>query len=523
MNWRRWIPAGLLMVALVGWNGMVVAQQKPLPPISGQTTIGPKPPVGSGGCSEKEPSCADVAPTIIESALGPSSLRENLRHLTDVIGGRVTGSPAEERAVQWAIEAFRKAGVDDVHAEPFTMPVRWSAGEASLEVLAPEPIPVRLASAGWSPATPAGGLEAGVVDVGMGTAADFARAGGKVQGSLVLVHTKILATWDDLFGEYGQQAEVVPRAVEAGARGILWMASRPYLILYRLMGSMTGHLYPLPMAIVAREDAERLSRFLDDGTPVRARLTLANHVGGAFEAANVVAEIRGREKPDEFVVLGAHLDSWELGTGALDNGCNAAMVIDAARAIHAAGTRPLRTIRFILFTGEEQGMMGSWEYVHQHRAEMSRADAVVIYDSGMGKVTGYELGGRQEIEGVLRQALKPAAQFGADHDTDTAEMGTDNFDFLLEGVPNLVANQEPANYMINYHAISDTLDKVDIAELKRHVALAALTAYGIADLPERLGRRQTRPEVGELLKRTGLEKDMKGQGLWSLWEKEERP
>jgi carboxypeptidase Q len=522
-SWRLLVALAALLGALVVWGGPVVAQQqKTLPNVGAAGQLGPKPPVGSGACSATAPSCADVAPGIIQSALGPSPLERNLRHLTDVIGGRVTGSAAEKRAVGWAVEAFKKAGVDDVHTESYTMPVRWSAGPAQLTVLAPEAFPVRLASAGWSPATPAGGLTAPVVDVGMGTEADFARVGAQAHGALLLVHTKMSTTWDDLFGEYGQLAQVLALSPKAGAAGILWMASRPYLITYRLMLSMTGHLGPLPMAIVAREDALRMAQFLASGTAVRARLELANKIGGPFETQNVVAEIRGREKPDEYVILGAHLDSWELGTGALDNGCNVAMVIDAARAIHAAGTRPLRSIRFILFTGEEQGMLGSWAYARAHRAEMNNIDAVVIYDSGDGKVTGYELGGRPGIEPLVRKALAPASQFGADHDTDAAEMGTDNFDFLLEGVPTLVANQEPASYMINYHAISDTFDKVDIAALKRQEALAAITAYGIADLPERLGERQTRAEIGELLQKTGLDEEMKAQGIWPLWESGER-
>ncbi|MDE3137207.1 MAG: M20/M25/M40 family metallo-hydrolase [Acidobacteriota bacterium] len=524
MGSRRLLRMGALAVALVSSAMMLAAQQqKQLPNIGAAGQLGPKPPVGSGGCSVTAPTCADVAPGIIQRALGASPLEGNLRHLTDVIGGRVTGSAAEEQAVNWAVEAFKKAGVDDVHTESYTIPVRWSAGPASLTILAPEGFPVRLASAGWSPATPAGGLTAPVVDVGMGTEADFARVGARAHGALLLVHTKISTTWDDLFGEYGQLAQVTALAPKAGAAGILWMASRPYLITYRLMLSMTGEVGPLPMAIVAREDALRMEQFLHAGTAVRARLVLANKIGGTFEAQNVVAEIKGREKPDEYVILGAHLDSWELGTGALDNGCNAAMVIDAARAIHAAGTRPLRSIRFILFTGEEQGMLGSWAYARAHWAEMDKIDGVIIYDSGDGKVTGYELGGRPEIEPAVRKALAPAAQFGADHDTDGAEMGTDNFDFLLEGVPSLVANQEPAGYMINYHAISDTFDKVDIAAVKREEALAAITAYGIADLPERLGKRQSRAEVQELLRKTGLEEQMKAEGIWSLWEGGKRP
>jgi carboxypeptidase Q len=524
MGWRRMVSVAAVFVSLAMFVGPVGAQQKKqLPNIGAAGQLGPKPPVGSGGCSVSAPSCADVAPGIIQSALGPSPLEANLRYLTDVIGGRVTGSAAEERAVNWAVEAFKKAGLDDVHTESYTMPVHWSAGPASLTILAPEAFPVRLASAGWSPATPAGGLTASVVDVGMGTKADFARVGARAHGALLLVHTKISTTWDDLFGEYGQLAQVLALAPKAGAVGILWMASRPYLITYRLMLSMTGHLGPLPMAIVAREDALRMESFLHSGTAMRARLMLANKIGGPFQAQNVVAEIKGRGKPDEYVILGAHLDSWELGTGALDNGCNAAMVIDVARAIHATGTRPLRSIRFILFTGEEQGMLGSWAYARAHQAELDKIDAVIVYDSGDGKVTGYELGGRPGIEPLVRKALAPVAQFGADHDTDGAEMGTDNFDFLLEGVPNLVANQEPANYMINYHAISDTFDKVDIAAVKQEEALAAITAYGIADLPERLGKRQTRAEVEELLRKTGLEEQMKEQGIWSLWEAGKRP
>jgi carboxypeptidase Q len=513
----------MLVAALGVWAGTARAQQqKQLPNVGSPATIGPKPPVGSGGCSITSPSCADVAPVIIQSALGHSPLRANLRYLTDVIGGRVTGSAAEERAVRWAVGAFKQAGVDNVHTEEYRMPVRWSPGPARLTVLRPEAFPVRLASAGWSPATPQGGIAANVVDVGMGTEADFARVGARARGSLLLVHTKVLETWDDLFAEYGQEARVLKLGTKAGARGILWMASRPYLITYRLMPTLTGHLGPLPMAIVAREDALRMESFLKAGTAVRARLELENKIGGPFQAQNVVAEIRGREKPDEFVILGAHLDSWALGTGALDNGCNAAMVIDVARAIRAAKVRPARSILFILFTGEEQGMMGSWAYARAHRAEMGRTDAAIIYDAGDGRVTGYELGGRPEIEKPLRKALEPAAQFGADYDTDAAEMGTDNFDFLLEGVPTLVANQQPANYLINYHAISDTFDKVNIKALKRQEALAALTAYGIADLPERLGARQTRAQIGKLLERTGLEEQMKAFGLWKLWEKGKR-
>jgi Zn-dependent M28 family amino/carboxypeptidase len=231
-----------------------------------------------------------------------------------------------------------------------------------------------------------------------------------------------------------------------------------------------------------------------------------------------VGEIRGYEKPDEIVVLGAHLDSWELGTGALDNGCNAAMVIEAARALKATGLLPRRTIRFILFSGEEQGLIGSWQYVRAHRAELDQYRGVVIFDSGIGRVTGYSLGGRRDIAPAIHEILKPFAGWGVDQDTLDATTGTDHFDFLLEGVPTLVANQEVANYLANYHAASDTFDKVDIRELKLNTVLAAVTVWGIADRLEPIGKRQSRVEVEALVKETGLDRELKLMNLWNDFE-----
>jgi len=221
-------------------------------------------------------------------------------------------------------------------------------------------------------------------------------------------------------------------------------------------------------------------------------------------------------------LLGAHLDSWDLGTGALDDGCNVAMLIDAARIIHASGTIPRRSIRFAFFTGEEQGMLGSAAYAHAHRAELDRMIAAVIFDSGVGRITGYSLGGRKDIESAVREALAPLHTFAPLDFTFEAGMDTDNFDFILEGVPTLESNQEPSNYMLNYHAASDTYDKVDFKELKRSVAIAAITAFALADRPERIGPRQSRAQIEQLFQQTGLDKEMKDVGFWPLWEKSER-
>jgi carboxypeptidase Q len=491
-----------------------------IPPIK-PAPLSAQVPQGSGACSVQR-SCAELAPTMIQSALGPSPLEENLRYLSDAIGGRVTGTASADRAADWGVQAFRHAGVDDVHTEKFAIPVGWSEGHTHLEVLSPAPFPVRLVSIGWSPPTPEGGFTADVVDAGMGDDAGFAKAGTAAKDAIVLIRSNFLVTWDDLTNEYNIGPAILDRAMKAGAVAVLWMSSRPNLLLYRHTLAVNGEVEKMPQAVVAREDAERMARFLAVGQKLRVHFEMPNRLTGPVDSENVVAEIRGREKPDEFVVLGAHLDSWDLGTGALDNGRNSAMVIDAARVIHASGTIPRRSIRFILFTGEEQGLLGSAAYAHAHRAELDNMIAAIIFDSGIGKVTGYALGGRKDIVEPVRAALEPIASLGVKDFTMDAGMDTDNFDFLVEGVPTLVANQDPANYMLNYHAASDTFDKVDIAELKRHSGIAAVTAFAVADAEQRIGPRQSRAEIEQLLRDSGLDKEMQEAGFWPLWEKSVR-
>jgi len=478
---------------------------------------------GAPGCSATEASsCAQAAAKITPIVMGESPLEENLRRLTDGIGGRVTGSPEMAKAVEWGVTGFRAAGVD-VHTEKYMLPVAWSGGETRLELMGAERFPVSLVSVGLSPATPAGGLEGGLVNIGSGAEADFAQAGNSVKGAILIVHTDVSYTWVDLFNEYKNPPAIIERAMKAGALAILWTGERERKLLYRHTNTTDGKMERLPQAVVAREDGLRLERAaMANPGKVRVRLTMANKIGGPVEQQNVVGEIRGYEKPDEIVVLGAHLDSWELGTGALDNGCNAALVIEAARAIKASGLLPRRTIRFILFSGEEEGLFGSWAYVKEHRAEMDKYRGVVIFDSGIGRVTGYSLGGRRDIEPAVREILKPFAGWGVDDHSYDASWGTDHFDFLLEGVPNLVANQEVANYLQNYHATSDTFDKVDIRELKLNTVLAAVTAWGIADRAEPIGPRYSRAQIETLMKETGLDQEMKTLGMWADWESSAR-
>lgn len=463
---------------------------------------------------------SDASARIIAEALKPSPIDDNLQRLTDQIGGRVPGTPAMTKAIAWGVEAFKAAGADSVHTEEFTIQASWAEGATKMSVVAPEAFAVRVNSIAWAPAlTPQ--THVPIVDVGDGSAAAFAKASG-LAGAILLVHSDEMHTWDDLFAEYSRAPGIIERAVEAKALAIAFQSTRPHDLMYRHTNAVNGEIDRLPMVLMAREDAERVARLLAAGQKLYADLTIPNRVGGAIKAANVVAEIKGSEKPDEFVILGAHLDSWELGTGALDNGCNAALVIDALRAIKASGLTPRRTIRFILFAGEEEGMTGSFSYVRAHRNELDKAAGVIVFDSGIGRVTGFSVGGRKDTVNSVSAMLAPLAQFNATGVTTDADWGTDNFDFLLEGVPTLVANQEEGNYLINYHASSDTFDKVDINQLKKHTAEAAWVTFAIANSPERIGPRLNHAAIEQTLRETHMDEQLKPSSLWKQWQTGER-
>ena len=359
------------------------------------------------------------------------------------------------------------------------------------------------------------------MDVGEGTEADFAKA-GDVSGKLLLVHTKVLASWADLFGEYEQAPAVIALAVKGKAKAIAFMATRENDILYRHTNAVAGEIDKLPMLVIAREDGERMARLLASANPLWADIAIPNHIGGPIKTWNVVAELRGSEKPNEFVILGAHLDSWELGTGALDNGCNAALVIDALRAIKASGLKPRRSIRFILFSGEEEGLIGSRMYSVAHRNELDNAAGVVIFDSGTGKTTGFSTGGRKDVAAAALPLLAPLEQFGAAKLTPSAESGTDHFDFMLEGVPTFVADQEEANYLVNYHATSDTYDKVDFPQLKKHVAEGAYLSFALANAAERVGPRLGRAQIEQSMREIHFDEELKSMGMWDDWESGKR-
>lgn len=451
---------------------------------------------------------------LAQRARGNTPMERDLRELCDGIGGRPTGSEACKKAEQWALKKFRDAGLDNARLESFMVPNLWLGESAEAAVLSPSPFPVRIAAAPFTASTK-GMVEAAVLDGGDGSAADFAKLGAAARGAIVLVRSKEMKTFDDLFAEYMRNGDVVEGARKAGAAAVLLQSTRPRGLLYRHPMTGNSSVVAVPAAVIAREQADRMVRLIAAG-PVRMRLRIANRIGGSYPSNNVVADIRGTEKPDEVVLLGAHLDSWDLGTGSEDNGANCAMLLDVARGFTELKVRPKRTIRFVLFTGEEQGMWGSAGYVAKHRSELNQHVAVAIFDTGTGKTTGFYLNGRDQLRDALNEAISAAGANATAHAQDALD-GTDNFDFLLSGVPNVVAIQDPSPYLPDYHAESDTPDHSNMDEQRNTAAIASAVALHFANMRERPAPRQSRDEVEKLIIRTKLDEQMRSFGQWEDW------
>lgn len=464
---------------------------------------------------------APVAPDPIEQLitkiLAPTPIFDDLRYLTDTIGGRPTGSIAMHDALQWGLTRFVDSGFNHAYLDPYTAPRNWLPNIEQGEIIAPNsttihtPRSLRLASIPFSTSTPPGGLTAPVYALETTETNDIQMHAKQIKGHWLLLPTALMRTPDDSYKESLAPPPIFAAAKKSGAVGILWLSSRSGRLLYRRSASLNGTIVPLPAAVVEREGGERMIRTLKAGVPVIFSAKLENIIQENPRNYNVIAEIKGSKKPDEVIVLGAHLDSWDLGQGALDNGSNAVMVIDIARqmsALQPLGCRPLRTIRFILYSGEEFGLYGSWFDVKNHPQALNSIKAVIIYDVGTGRTTGFSLGGRADMKDLVNHALQPIRSLGPFNQTTDASFGTDNFDYLLQGIPTLVANQDASPYLHDYHAESDTFDKIDPRELKLNTVIAAVLTWRLANTTETIPSRQTKDEINQLLKVTGLKAEM---------------
>jgi hypothetical protein len=266
-----------------------------------------------------------------------------------------------------------------------------------------------------------------------------------------------------------------------------------------------------------------MAAFRDAGVDVHAEKYLVAPKQTKVVVAEIaVAEIRGREKPDEWVLLGADLDPLNSGSRGVDEACNAALVVEAARDIQLTGVRPRRSIRFVLFGGESQGMTGPWAYLKGHGSELDRAAAAILFEAAANPLSGFLLDGRRDIEPGVREALKPIESMSVTNFRFDAPFDAESLDFLLQGVPIVVATGTKTPTPEAAGNGSNLLGRINIDELKRNTAIAAVADFGVAERAEPVGRRQSRAEIESLLKTTGLDEQMKNAGLWLLWESGKR-
>jgi carboxypeptidase Q len=420
-------------------------------------------------------------------------------HLADRIGPRLTGSDNYVHAVAWAVDQFKALGLKNVHTEPFTMPALWEPETpATGSIVAPRSQPLHIFSAGWSPSTPDEGITGNVFYIAQLLPADKLRTmKDKIDGNIVLVDAAS-------FGENPPIGELIKSIVALNS-----MSPKAVLLTGRANGtenatsiSFHGELAKMPAAQIGLEDELLIKRLLDNG-PVTVHFAFKNRIRPSAEVQNVVAEIPGRELPNEFVIVGAHLDSWHPGTGAQDNGTGVATVLDTARAIQALGRPPRRTMRFILFGGEEEGLVGSNAYAKSHHADMASIDAVLVSDTGAQPSKGWYLMGRADEKDAIAPIEPLLAGLGSNNTSaDTRFLfETDHAGFDVAGVPTLVLWNDVDKYFKLHHQASDTFDSVVQADLTQGVVTTAATAYAIADSAQPFAAHDTPAQVEEMLKK----------------------
>jgi hypothetical protein len=278
----------------------------------------------------------------------------------------------------------------------------------------------------------------------------------------------------------------------AGALGTLQDGAKEHALM--TMSGSPNRVAPLPSLVISHEDYAMLERLILAGVTPGVEGRVENRIGKSpVQQWNTVAEIRGSSQPGQLVILGAHLDSWDLGAGVTDNGTGSMVVLEAARVLAQSGRKPKRTIRFILFSGEEQGLIGSRAYAEAHSNMADSIQAVLVIDNGTGAITGQALQGRKDLEGLWKQLLAPVAALDADSVREAVKSGTDHLSFVPYGVPAFNFDQQRRGYDHTHHSQSDTYDKAVEGDLKQAAAVMAITAWELANLPELLPRGPKSP------------------------------
>ena len=434
---------------------------------------------------------------IVGAAMTGGGASRFLAELTDTVGGRVTGSPESRAASELLLKTLKSAGYDNARFEEYPIASRWARGQAKARVASPIDRPLAVLSFAWVPGTP-GAIEAPLVDLGKPGANEVSVPAAQLRGAAVLVEPQAIGSVPSQV----MRSALVAELSRAGAAAMLIPSDKPDRMLFT---SAFG-LYPgttLPVLSIAKEDTLLLRRLLTRGA-VRLGLDVANTLDRSpARERNVIADLPGTNA-DEIVLVGAHLDSWDVAEGADDDGSGVAAVLEAARILKASGTKPRRTVRFAFFTGEEQALLGSRAYVEAHQAELNSHRAVLIMDSGAGAPRGLMLHGRTDLADSMRQLLTPLAPLGAGGVSVEASFDMDHAPFLAAGVPAFSLWVDDGAYDSHHHAVTDTFDKVLPLNLSLDTAALAVSAFLLAN-SDQPGKRLSTAEADAILARTGLE------------------
>ncbi len=433
-----------------------------------------------------------------------SELIKNLEYLTTQIGPRLTGSPQMQAASQWTLKRFQDYGID-VHLETTQIDHGWTRGLETAEIVSPIQRRIGIHAFGWSKGTD-GEVTGPVVALDIQKPADFAPYKGKLKGAIVM--TRVPADLSKLDPNPENAYDAVIPPAQANAPGNMTYAQRrellrkvsaeqPAMIVVDSgktdsLFNMTGG-YPryaptaVPLAFLTHEEYDLLYRLLQTG-PVTMKFNLPDtFTDKPVPASITIAEIKGSEHPEQRVIIGGHLDSWDLGQGALDNGTGAMATLEAARTLKALGWKPKRTITFILFTGEEEGGVGAETYIKNHAAELKQVDAVLIHDTGTGKVFSIALENLDSTVPLMEEIYQPLQKVFDLQPLSTRYFGaSDHVPFLEQGIPAYFCVQLPAHYREVHHSQTDTFDKVIPDQINEGAALLAAWAWNVSEMPEAL-------------------------------------
>lgn len=426
----------------------------------------------------------ESAARIIGAALTDDTAYRRLSHLTDRIGHRLSGSESLKRAIEWALAEMKRDGLDNVRGERVMVP-HWVRGSESLEMLEPSRRSMSMLGLGGSVATPTKGVTAEAVVVRSFDELDA--LGERVRGKIVVYNVP--------FTTYGATVQYrsagASRAARHGAVAALVRSVTPVSLQTPHTGALryADDQPKIPAAAITIEDAELLARMQERGERARLRLKMEARFLPDAESANVVAELKGREKPDEIVLVSGHFDSWDVGQGAHDDGGGCIVAWEAVRLLKALNLRPRRTIRVVLFTNEENGLRGANAYRDAHRAELANHVLAVESDSGIFRPFGFGLddAAPAQARADLVEIARLLAGIRADRigpDGGGADIGP----LMREGVVGMGLDVDGSRYFDIHHTEADTLDKINPQDLALCVATMAVAAYAVAEMPARLDK-----------------------------------